>query len=171
MSIEGRRAKLAAVAATTAVPQSVPGQQARVCQSPICHLRLCGFPDKLADTRHQTCTFSDGSWIVAVSYNRVPNRFSGQDGIQLKKAILNRKNSYFYKTARGAHVGDMFMSLIHTTELMNANPFNYLTELLKHAKDVARNPERWMPWNYRETVNPARATQSIADRHPPPPSV
>ena len=32
----------------------------------------------------------------------------------LKKAILSRKNSYFYKTAKGAHVGDMFMSLIHT---------------------------------------------------------
>lgn len=70
----------------------------------------------------------------------------------LKKAILSRKNSYFYKTARGAHVGDLFMSLIHTTELMNANPFDYLTKLQKHAKDVAGNPAQWMPWNYRETI-------------------
>lgn len=67
----------------------------------------------------------------------------------LKKAILSRKNSYFYKTARGAHVGDMFMSLVHTAELVNANPFDYLTELQKHVKEVKSNPSQWMPWNYR----------------------
>src|SRR5690606_29976637 len=30
----------------------------------------------------------------------------------LKKAILHRKNSYFYKTENGARVGDLYMSLI-----------------------------------------------------------
>ncbi len=70
----------------------------------------------------------------------------------LKKAILSRKNSYFYKTARGAHVGDMFMSLIHTAESVSANPFDYLTELQKHVKEVKSNPSQWMPWNYRETM-------------------
>jgi transposase len=70
----------------------------------------------------------------------------------LKKAILSRKNSYFYKTVRGAHVGDMFMSLIHTAELVKANPFDYLTQLQKHAREVNTNPSRWMPWNYRKTI-------------------
>lgn len=70
----------------------------------------------------------------------------------LKKVILSRKNSYFYKTARGAHVGDVFMSLIHTTELLKENPFDYLTELQKHSGDVKSNPSQWMPWNYREMI-------------------
>jgi transposase len=70
----------------------------------------------------------------------------------LKKAILSRKNSYFYKTARGAHVGDMFMSLIHTAELVKANPFDYLTELQKSAREVQNNPSQWMPWNYLATM-------------------
>ena len=30
----------------------------------------------------------------------------------LKKAILHRKNAYFYKTLNGARVGDLFMSVI-----------------------------------------------------------
>jgi hypothetical protein len=34
----------------------------------------------------------------------------------LKKCILHRKNSLFYKTTHGAEVGDLFMSLIHTCE-------------------------------------------------------
>lgn len=37
----------------------------------------------------------------------------------LKKAILHRKNSLFYKTEHGAYVGDLFMSLIHTCSLNN----------------------------------------------------
>ena len=70
----------------------------------------------------------------------------------LKKAILHRKNSLFYKTENGAEVGDPFMSLIHTCELNSANPFDYLTELQKNAEKLAKNPAAWMPWNYRETL-------------------
>ncbi len=70
----------------------------------------------------------------------------------LKKAILNRKNAFFYKTLNGAGVGDLFMSLIHTCELNGANPFHYLSELQRHAKELKQTPSEWMPWNYRETL-------------------
>ena len=75
----------------------------------------------------------------------------------LKKAVLHRKNSLFYKTQNGASVGDLFMSLIHTCELNSANAFDYLTELQKHAEELARNPSAWMPWNYRGTLERAEA--------------
>jgi hypothetical protein len=67
----------------------------------------------------------------------------------LKKAIRHRRNSLFYKTRHGAHVGDVFMSLIHTCELCETNPFDYLTELDRHAGEAGMNPKNWMPWNYR----------------------
>ncbi len=70
----------------------------------------------------------------------------------LKKAIRHRKNSLFYKTENGAEVGDLFMSLIHTCELNGVNPFDYLTELQKHAEELAKHPAAWMPWNYGETL-------------------
>ncbi len=70
----------------------------------------------------------------------------------LKKSVLHRKNSLFYKTENGAEVGDLFMSLIHTCELNGANPFDYLTELQRQAAEVADDPSAWMPWNYRETL-------------------
>jgi transposase len=66
----------------------------------------------------------------------------------LKRTILHRKNSLFYKTENGAEVGDLFMSLIHTCELNSVNPFDYITELQKHATELARDPAAWMPWNY-----------------------
>ena len=76
----------------------------------------------------------------------------------LKKAILHRKNSLFYKTENGAEVGDLFMSLIHTCELNDANPFEYLIELQKHARELAKNPGTWMPWNYRLTLQQQAGT-------------
>jgi transposase len=80
----------------------------------------------------------------------------------LKKAILHRKNSLFYKTENGAEVGDLFMSLIHTCELNDANPFDYLTELQKHAAELAKNPTAWMPWNYRQTLQQASTSKDAA---------
>jgi transposase len=65
----------------------------------------------------------------------------------LKKAILHRKNSLFYKTQNGARMGDLFMSLIHTCELCGANPFDYLTEIQRHAAELKIRPSDWMPWN------------------------
>jgi transposase len=70
----------------------------------------------------------------------------------LKRAVLHRKNALFYRTLHGADAGDLFMSLIHTCELSNANPFDYLTELQKHPTELASNPSAWMPWNYAETL-------------------
>ncbi len=70
----------------------------------------------------------------------------------MKKVILHRKNAMFYKTENGAHVGDVFMSLIYTCELCGANPFDYLTELQRHASALAARPQDWMPWNYQATL-------------------
>ncbi len=74
----------------------------------------------------------------------------------LKKAILHRKNSLFYKTENGAEVGDLFMSLIHTCELNDANPFDYLIEVQKHTTELAENPAALMPWNYQATLQQVR---------------
>ena len=70
----------------------------------------------------------------------------------LKRAVLHRKNALFYRTLHGSEVGDLFMSLIHTCELNEANPFDYLAELQRHARALEANPSEWMPWNYRQTL-------------------
>ena len=64
----------------------------------------------------------------------------------LKRAILHRKNALFYKTQRGARIGDMYMSLIYTCELCQVSPFEYLTELHRNADRVVDDPTSWLPW-------------------------
>jgi hypothetical protein len=75
----------------------------------------------------------------------------------LKKAILHRKNALFYKTMNGARVGDLFMTLIHTCEVNKVNPFDYLTELLRHPAELTVRPAEWMPWNYLRNAAAAAA--------------
>ena len=70
----------------------------------------------------------------------------------LKKPILHRKNSLFYKTRKGAQMGDLFMSLIHTCEFNDVNAFDDLTELLRHTEELEQNPSEWVPWNYGDTL-------------------
>lgn len=44
------------------------------------------------------------------------------------------------------------MSLIHTCKLAKVNPFDYLVALQKHAMEVLKNPQRWLPWNYKAAL-------------------
>lgn len=63
-------------------------------------------------------------------------------------AILHRKNSLSYKTLKGAHVGDLFMSLIQTCWINRINPFEYLVAIATHSEAVKLAPGDWLPWNY-----------------------
>jgi len=63
---------------------------------------------------------------------------------------------------QAAGVGDLFMSLIHTCELNDANPFDYLTELQRHAAELPKHPVAWMPWNYRQTLQEAGTSEDSA---------
>ena len=72
----------------------------------------------------------------------------------LKRAVLHRKNTLFYRTLHGAEVGDLFMTLIHTCQLCGDNSFDYLTELQRRAPELTANPAERLPWNYRQTLEP-----------------
>jgi hypothetical protein len=84
----------------------------------------------------------------------------------LKMAIRHRNNSLFYKTMRGAAIGDLYMSLIHTCYLSGASPIDYLTELQRHYEQVRAAPGDWLPWNYRQQLTAAASTPG-GGRDPP----
>ena len=84
-------------------------------------------------------------------------------------AIRHRNNSLFYRSERGALVGDIYMTILYTTELQRENPFHYLTELMRHDKAVTEDPVAWLPWNYRDTLaRLLRDTPRTQDQLPPP---
>jgi hypothetical protein len=76
----------------------------------------------------------------------------------LKRVVLHRKNSLFYKTAAGAKVGDAYMTLIVTCQLNKVNPHEYLTVLQRNHESVKACPDDWMPWKYKSTIERNRGS-------------
>ena len=70
----------------------------------------------------------------------------------IKRAVLNRKNAYFFLTEAGAEIGDILLSIIETCTLNNVNSWDYLLAIQKYKDSVARNPSLWLPWNYQEQI-------------------
>jgi transposase len=99
-------------------------------------------------------TYMLNHWEPLTLFLRVPGAPLDSSIVEraLKKAILHRRNSLFYKTQRGARVGDVFMSLIYTCQLSDVDPFDYIAALLRNAGRLAREPAQWMPWNYSVTL-------------------
>jgi transposase len=108
----------------------------------------------------QAIFYMKNHWTELVQFIHVPGAPLDNTICEraLKKAILHRKGSLFYKTQNGAQVGDLFMSLIYSCERCGVDPFDYLVELQKHAAEPAENPGEWMPWNYRATMERGRAS-------------
>jgi hypothetical protein len=102
----------------------------------------------------QAITYMLKRWEKLTLFLRMPGTPLDNNAVEqiLKRGILHRKNSMFYRTERGAQVGDLYMSLIETCRLCGTNPVEYLTALQKHARSVSQNPEQWLPWNYRATL-------------------
>ena len=58
------------------------------------------------------------------------------------------ETAVFYRTQRGADVGDLFMSLVQTCRSNGVNPFDYMMAVIRNASQAKAEPMRWMPWNH-----------------------
>jgi hypothetical protein len=99
-------------------------------------------------------------WQELTVFLRVPGAPISNDIVErlIKRYVLHRKNSLFYKTLHGAAIGDILMTLIHTAVRNSINPFDYLTELQRNKRAVKQDPNAWLPWTYQATL--AKSTPS-----------
>jgi hypothetical protein len=76
----------------------------------------------------------------------------------LKRVVLSRKNSLFYKTEHGASVGDILQSLIESCRLNRINAWDYLVTIVRNKAAARKNPQMFLPWTYkREEAEPLAA--------------
>jgi len=94
--------------------------------------------------------YMQSRWTELTQFLRVPGAPLDNNEAErmLKMSILHRKNSLFYRTQRGAEVGDLFMSIVQTCRNNDVNPFDYLMAVVSNAARVKSDPAAWMPWNY-----------------------
>jgi transposase len=72
----------------------------------------------------------------------------------LKRVVLRRNNTLFFRTEQGAAVGDLLMSVIETCRANNIGTAEYLLTAMRNARAVRDNPVEWLPWTYAvQTAN------------------
>lgn len=105
----------------------------------------------------QAFNYMQKRWAQLTRFLSVPGAPLDNNVVEraLKMAILHRKNSLSFKTLKGARIGDVHMSLIHTCQLNQVNPFDYLTALQQHTAHITKSPAQWLPWNYRQAIETA----------------
>jgi len=64
----------------------------------------------------------------------------------IKFIVTHRKNSLFFKTEKGAEVGDIIQSLIATCEQSGTNPIEYLAWIQENKAKAISQPESFLPW-------------------------
>ena len=72
----------------------------------------------------------------------------------LKIPIRGRRTWLFYKTEYGAMIGGVLTSVIYTCALSSVNPLHYLIALQEHKNQIVKEPEKWLPWNYKDNLTP-----------------
>lgn len=103
-------------------------------------------------------------WIPLTTFLRVAGAPLDSSWAEraIKIAIRHRRNSMFYKTVKGAQVGDSLMSIIYTAKVNGINPYDYLNSLQQYADAVKKNPAQWLPWNYVQTIAKLIAPTKVA---------
>jgi hypothetical protein len=115
----------------------------------------------------QPLTFIINQWERLV-------RFCEEPGVPLDTNLVEQAliipvrylaGSFNYQTDIGAVVGDCHMSLIATARANKVEPVAYLTDCLRNHQDLAKRPEYYLPWVYRERL----AKPDPSPRQPPRP--
>ncbi len=68
----------------------------------------------------------------------------------VKDVARHRKNSLFFRTLKGAEVGDIWLSIIKTCETNRINPWEYLNDLFQKNTLETIIPEHWLPWVWQK---------------------
>jgi hypothetical protein len=107
-------------------------------------------------TLGQAINYMQVRWKELTQFLRVPGAPIDNNVTEriLKTSILHRKNSLFYRTQRGADVGDLFMTLVQTCRANATNPFDYMLTVVRNAQAAQSDPSQWMPWNYQTNLHP-----------------
>ena len=137
--------------------------------------------NKLVEPRSllwEPLSFIINQWERLTKFYEVPDVPLDTNLMEQKLIMVVRylAGSFNYKTENGAEVGDSHMSLIATARANNIEPVAYLTHCLRNHEDLAKRPENYLPWVYRDqlaeqekifNLQPVKADQ--VSRGPPSP--
>lgn len=80
----------------------------------------------------------------------------------IKSFVLQRKNSYFFKSKASAAILSGLTSIVRTCMANQVNPHEYLNWIQQNWLKVQATPEHYMPWHYTEYIKTLQEEELIA---------
>jgi len=77
---------------------------------------------------------------------------NNSDERQMRPPVRIRDASRFHLNSAGSGIAAVLLTIIITALAAGSNVFDYLVALQRYAVDVSENPERWVPWSYKERI-------------------
>jgi transposase len=107
------------------------------------------------DSLGQAMKYMLNHWHALTQFIRVAGAPLDNNIVEraLKIPIRGRRTWLFYKTEYGAMIGGVLTSIIYTCVLSGINPLDYLIALQEHKKQIVKEPEKWLPWNYKGNLS------------------
>lgn len=106
------------------------------------------------DSLGQAMKYMLNHWHALTQFLRVAGAPLDNNIVEraLKIPIRGRRTWLFYKTEYGAMIGGVLTSIIYTCVLSGINPLEYLIALQEHKNRIVKEPEKWLPWNYKDNI-------------------
>jgi hypothetical protein len=98
--------------------------------------------------------YLNNHWEEFTLFLRIPGVIltNNENEQLIKRAVLNRKNAYFFRNETGAKIADILMSIIETCIYNNVNPWKYLIIIQEQQENIRRNPHLWAPWSFEKRL-------------------
>ncbi len=118
-----------------------------------------------SSTLWEPLSFVINQWERLTRFYEVPGVPLDSNLVEQTLVVISRylAGSFNYKTVDGAQVGDHHMSLIATARANGVEPVAYLTECLRNREDLAKRPEHYLPWVYRERMKEQVAQRPVRE--------
>lgn len=108
------------------------------------------------DALGQAYKYLENNWYELTQFTRILGAPLDNNIVEriLRLAVLQRKNSLFYRNDLGAMCADIANSIIETAILNKLNPYSYLVNLIENASALRAKPENFLPWNFLQSQSP-----------------
>src|SRR5262249_54821759 len=91
---------------------------------------------------------------------------NNEDEQTIKLVVMVRKNSQHFATVAGAGFADVLWSCGVTALRSGENRWDYFRAFFRYKYEVKANPEGFLRWNWRKTVELLRMPAESADATP-----